>query len=160
MITHSIIAQNDSINFKNNEQVDEQINQNVEFLSEQLQSEDGDLSSLTDNWQYYKTHPLNLNKAKQEDLAELQILNDIQINNLLKHREKNGNLITIYELQSIDGFDLSSIKKISPFVYVSDNFNSAHFSAKEMFKDGKHEFVVRYQRILEKQIGYFTGSSK
>ena len=91
MITHSIIAQNDSINFKNNEQVDEQINQNVEFLSEQLQSEDGDLSSLTDNWQYYKTHPLNLNKAKQEDLAELQILNDIQINNLLKHREKNGN---------------------------------------------------------------------
>ncbi|MCF8423723.1 MAG: helix-hairpin-helix domain-containing protein [Bacteroidia bacterium] len=159
MITHSIIAQNDSINFKNNEQVDEQINQNVEFLSEQLQSEDGDLSSLTDNWQYYKTHPLNLNKAKQEDLAELQILNDIQINNLLKHREKNGNLITIYELQSIDGFDLSSIKKISPFVYVSDNFNSAHFSAKEMFKDGKHEFVVRYQRILEKQIGYFTPDS-
>ncbi len=159
MITGSIIGQNDSINFKNNEQVDEQINQNVEFLSEQLQSEDGDLSSLTDNWQYYKTHPLNLNKAKQEDLFELQILNDIQINNLLKHREKNGNLITIYELQSIDGFDLSSIKKISPFVYVSDNFNSAYFSAKEMFKDGKHEFVVRYQRILEKQIGYFTPDS-
>jgi len=159
LITGSIIGQNDSINFKNNEQVDEQINQNVEFLSEQLQSEDGDLSSLTDNWQYYKTHPLNLNKAKQEDLFELQILNDIKINNLLKHREKNGNLITIYELQSIDGFDLSSIKKISPFVYVSDNFNSAYFSAKEMFKDGKHEFVVRYQRILEKQIGYFTPDS-
>ena len=152
-------SQNDSINNKNNEQVDEQINQNVELLSEQLQSEDGDLSSLTDNWNYYKTHPLNLNKAKREDLSELQILNDIQINNLLKHREKNGNLINIYELQSIDGFDLSSIKKITPFVYVSDNFNSAHFSTKEMFKDGKHEFVTRYQRILEKQAGYFTPDS-
>ena len=131
----------------------------MEFLSEQLQSEDGDLSSLTDNWQYYKTHPINLNKAKREELSELQLLTDIQINNLLKHREKNGNLITIYELQSVDGFDLSSIKKISAFVFVSDNFNSAHFSTNEMFKDGKHEFVIRYQRILEKQAGYFKPDS-
>lgn len=152
-------AQNDTINNKNNEQVDEQINQNVELLTEQLQSEEGDLSSLTDNWQYYKSHPINLNRAKREELEELQILNDIQINNLLKHREKNGNLISIYELQSIDGFDLASIKKITPFVFVSDNFSSAHFNTKEMFKDGKHEVVVRYQRILEKQTGYFTPDS-
>jgi len=41
-------AQNDSINNKNNEQVDESLNQNIEILSEQLQAEDGDLSSLTD----------------------------------------------------------------------------------------------------------------
>ena len=61
-----------------------------------------------------------MNKVKREDLSELQILSDIQINNLLKHREKNGNLINIYELQSINGFDLETIKKISPFVYVSD----------------------------------------
>ena len=57
-------------------------------------------------------------------------------------------------MQSINGFDLETIKKISPFVYVSDNFNSAHFSTKEMFKGGKHEFVTRYQTILEKQAGY------
>lgn len=147
-------AQNDTINNKASEQVDELINQNVELLTEQLQSEEGDLSSLTDNWQYYKSHPINLNKANHEQLSELQILNDIQINNLLKHREKNGNLISIYELQSIDGFDLLSIKKITPFVYVSDNFSSAHFSTKEMFKDGKHEFVTRLQRILEPQAGF------
>lgn len=96
-------AQNDSINNKSNEQVDEQINQNIELISEQTQSEDGDLSNLTENWTYYKSHPLNLNKAKREELADLQLLSDIQINNLLKHREKNGNLISIYELQSIDG---------------------------------------------------------
>lgn len=152
-------AQNDTIINKNNEQIDEQINQNIELLSEQLQSEDGDLSNLTDNWNYYKTHPINLNKANREDLYELQLLSDIQINNLIKHREKNGNLITIYELQSIDGFDLGSIKKIIPFIYVNDNFNAAHFSTKEMFKDGQHEFVMRYQRILEKQAGYFIPDS-
>jgi DNA uptake protein ComE-like DNA-binding protein len=152
-------AQNDSINNKNNEQVDESLNQNIEILSEQLQAEDGDLSSLTDNWVYYKKHPINLNRAKREELEELQLLNDIQINSLMKHLAKNGNLINIYELQSVDGFDLASIKKILPFVYVSDNFNSAHFSAKEMFKDGKHEFVTRYQRILEPQLGYGLNDS-
>lgn len=152
-------AQNDSLNNKNNEQVDESINQNIEILSEQLQAEDGDLSSLTDNWNYLKSHPINLNRAKREELEELQLLSDIQINNLIKHIAKNGNLITIYELQSVDGFDIASIKKILPFVYVSDNFNSAHFSAKEMFKDGKHEFVTRYQRILEHQAGYGVSDS-
>jgi len=135
------------------------INQNVELLSEQLQSEDGDLSSLTDTWNYYRNHPVNLNKATKDELEELQLLNDIQINNLFKHRAKNGYLISIYELQSIDGFDLASIKKILPFVYVSDNFNAAFFSTKEMFKDGKHEFVTRFQRIMEPQAGYNVSDS-
>jgi hypothetical protein len=154
----SVFAQVDSSN-KNNEQVDELINQNVELLSEQLQTEDGDLSSLTDTWRYYKSHPINLNRASREDLEELQLLNDIQINNLLKHREKNGNLISIYELQSIDGFDLASIREVLPFVYVSDNFNSASFGFHEMFKDGKHEFVTRVQRIMEPQGGYNVSDS-
>jgi len=149
-------AQNDSIQLKNNNQADDIINQNIELLSEQLESEDGDVSNLTEVWYYYKKHPLNLNRAQKEQLQELQLLTDIQINNLLKHRELNGNLITIYELQSINGFDLVTIKKILPFVYVNDYFNSAHFSFGEMLKDGKHEFVTRFQRILEKQKGYFT----
>lgn len=124
-----------------------------------MQSEDGDLSNLTETWTYYKAHPLNLNKAKREELADLLLLTDIQINNLLKHREKNGYLISIYELQSIDGFDLATIKKITPFVYVSDNFNSAFFSFDEMLKDGKHEFVTRFQRIMEPQVGYTISDS-
>lgn len=124
-----------------------------------MQTEDGDLSNLTETWTYYKSHPLNLNKARREELADLLLLTDIQINNLLKHREKNGYLISIYELQSVDGFDLATIKKITPFVFVSDNFNSAFFSTKEMFKDGKHEFVTRFQRILEPQAGYNVSDS-
>ncbi|MEO5990559.1 MAG: helix-hairpin-helix domain-containing protein, partial [Ferruginibacter sp.] len=149
-----VFAQVDST-INNNEQVDEQINQNIEIISEQLQSEEGDLTSLTDTWSYYKKHPLNLNKATKDQLDEMQLLNEIQISNLLKHREKNGNLISIYELQSINGFDLSSIRKLLPFVYVSNNFESAHFGTKELLKDGKHEIVFRLQRVLEHQSGYF-----
>ncbi len=156
--TFKLQAQVDTTS-KSNEQVDEQINQNIELISEQLQAEEGDLSSLTDSWLYYKKHPINLNKATKDELLNLQLLSDIQINNLLKHREKNGNLIVIYELQSIDGFDLATIKKILPFVFVSDNFSSAYFNAKELFKDGHSELVFRVQRVLEHQAGYFTPDS-
>lgn len=158
-ISISTIAQNDSIFRKNNTSADDIINQNVELLSEQLETEEGDLSNLTEIWSYYKTHPINLNRAEKEQLQELQLLTDIQISNLLKHRDVNGNLISIYELQSINGFDLITIKKILPFVYVNDFFNSAHFGFSEMLKDGKHEFVTRFQRVIEKQEGYFTPDS-
>ncbi len=159
VLSFTSYAQTDTIVPKNNEQVDEQINQNIELLSEQMQSEDGDLSNLTEIYTYLKRHPLNLNNAKKEELLEMQLLTDIQINNLIKHREKNGYLMTIYELQSIEGFDVATIKKIVPFVYVSNNFNSTFFSTKEMFKDGKHEFVMRLQRVVEKQAGYFIPDS-
>lgn len=147
-------SQTDSIKNRNSDQVEDMINQNIELLSEQLQSEEGDLSNLTDVWNHYRKHPINLNQAKKEELEELQLLNDIQINHLLKHREKNGHLISIYELQSIEGFDLLTIRRILPFVYVSDLFHSAFFSPKEMFRHGKHEMVFRFQRTLEKQAGY------
>ncbi len=147
-------SQSDSMTLKHNEQADELINQNIELLSEHFQSEDGDLSNLIEIYSYLKRHPLNLNHARKEELMELQLLSEIQINHLLEHREKNGYLMTIYELQSIDGFDIPTIKKILPYVYVNNYFNSSFFSANEMLKYGKHEYVMRLQRIIEKQSGY------
>lgn len=157
--TGKLYAQQEPIDSKKNEQVEEQINQNVELISEQLQLEEGDLSNLTEVWRYYKSHPINLNRATKEELQELQLLTDIHINNFLKHREKNGDLISIYELQSIDGFEMEIIQNIIPFVYVSNQFNSPCFSLKEMMKYGKHEAVFRLQRILEHQAGYLVPDS-
>jgi len=152
-------AQVDSIPFKSNEHVDDQINQNIELLSEQIQSEDGDLSNLIEIYTYLKKHPLNLNYAKKEEMMELQLLSEIQINHLIHHREQNGYLMTIYELQSIEGFDVQIIKKILPYVYVSNYFNSSFYSVNEMLKYGKHEYVMRLQRIIEKQSGYMKPDS-
>ena len=90
----------------------------------------------------------------KEELQALEILNDIQINNLLTHIDKHGKLITIYELQGINGFDLQTIQKLLPYVKVTDNFTSAHFGVKEMFKNGQHTLLFRYARTLEDQAGF------
>lgn len=128
-------------------------------MAEQQQSEEGDISNLTESFSYYKTHPVNLNRAGKEELLQLQLLNEIQINYLLEHIEKNGFLISIYELQSVQGFDPETIRKILPFVYVSDHFDAAHFSFREMLRGGTHECISRLQRVTEHEAGYFKPDS-
>jgi len=64
----------DSIHHKTNDYADEQITQNIELLSEQIQSEDGDISNLIEIYTYYKKNPLNLNHAKKDELTALQLL--------------------------------------------------------------------------------------
>jgi hypothetical protein len=133
---------------------DSQIQQQLENIAENSENEEADYTNLLDALNYYKEHPINLNKASREDLQELQLLSDIEINNLLRHIDKNGKLITIYELQGIAGFDILTIQKILPYVRVNDNFNSSHFTLKEMFKNGQNTILFRYGRILEQQTGF------
>lgn len=130
------------------------LEQKIENIAENLDNEDIDYTVLVENLAYYKQHPINLNNTTKQDLEELQLLSEIQINNLLKHIEENGKLITIYELQTIDGFDIATIQKIIPFVKVDDSFSSAHYTLQEMFKYGNHQIILRTQQILEQQKGF------
>lgn len=133
---------------------DAPLDQQIENLSENLGVEDADLTALTENLQRYKEKPLNLNFATREELTGLGLLNDVQVNNLLLHRQRFGTLISIYELQAVDGFDLATIYTLLPYVVVTNRFDSGHFSWKEMFANGQHEVVLRGQRVVEEQLGY------
>ncbi len=136
-----------------------QIQQNIENLSENLESENTDFTALTEIWTYYKTHPVNLNYTNADELKQLQLLNDIQINNLLKHIDITGKLISIYELQGIDGFDLVTIEKILPYVFVDEKSNFNQFSFSEIKKNTNVEWVSRIQGLFEKQKGYTIADS-
>ncbi|HEY1039313.1 MAG TPA: helix-hairpin-helix domain-containing protein [Bacteroidia bacterium] len=137
-----------------NDDADNEQNQNLEILSEQNQDENADYTSLIENLKQYQAHPINLNNTDKDELMDLGLLTEIQVKNLLTHIEKNGRLISIYELQGIKGFDIKTIKRILPYVYVTDNFNSSHFTFSEMIKSGSIESTTRYQRLLEHQSGF------
>lgn len=135
------------------------IQQQIENLAENLGTEDADYTNIEENLKYYAGHPLNLNTATREELQDLTLLDEIQITNLLEHRNRFGNLMSIYELQAVDGFDLATIYKIIPYVRVTDNTDAGHFSFEEMWKNGKNELVIRDQRVLETQKGFTTADS-
>lgn len=118
-------------------QIEDPLQQQIEDLSENTQTENADLTTLVENLKYYQDHPLNLNNATREELYDLLILSEIQIDNLLAHRIHFGTLISIYELQAVEGFDLATINKILPFIKVLDFSSTGHFNLKEMLKYGK-----------------------
>ena len=75
-----------------------------------------DFNTFFDQLDGYIQNPINLNEATEEDLHDLGLLTDIQIINFLNYRQQAGDLIAIYELQAVQGFDMQSIRRILPFV--------------------------------------------
>ena len=104
-------------------------------------TQDVDLSQLNDELQWLKEHPIDLNSATKEELHKLNLLNDIEINNILNYIKKNGKMLSIYELQSVDGFYEDLIKKILPFVYVSKNLFQPKLTLKNIFNYGQTDLI-------------------
>ena len=91
----------------------------LENLVNSTQSETED-DSYTQQLEYYLKHPLNLNIATEKNLKELQVLSGLQIANFLSYRKLLGKISSIYELQAIPAWDISTINKILPFVIVKE----------------------------------------
>ncbi len=136
--------------------VKEDVNDITDKIENIAQSTDEtlDYSDLINDLIYFRENPLNLNYASMIDLEKLFFLNEMQIFNLIAYRETYGHFLTVFELQSIDGFDTESIQKILPYVYVSEEKPVNRFKFKDLTKYGRHEAIVRYQRVLQEQKGY------
>lgn len=122
---------------------------------ENLADENVEDDALLQQLEFYRKHPINLNTATAEDLQPLRFLNDLQIAHLIRYRSIFGKLVDIYELQAVPGFDLLTIKKILPYVFVG-----AAVTVKESllsrFRGGDQYLLFRLSRILEKAEGYDT----
>lgn len=141
----------DTLSVSDEKSVEEKI-ENIASSTE----EDVDYTVLLDNLEYYKKHPINLNSTSNEELHRLGVLlNDLQINALLQHVEKNGKFLSVYELQVVDGFDLETIFKIVPYIKVNNDKDLQSISFREIFKNGEHTYLVRTEKVLEKSTGYF-----
>lgn len=130
------------------------VQQRVEFISEQLETEELDLTNLLEQLNYYFDNPINLNNADPEELKDLEMLSDVQINDLMLHLKQFGKLISVYELQALRYWDLQTINAVLPFIRVDDRLDQLHVSLKEAFKYGRAELFLRYQTVPEDKAGY------
>ena len=144
-----------SLGQKNDQQKFNLIEQRIEMIAENAEDEDIDFTTLFDYLAYIYDHPLNINNPKNEDdLRQIRMLSDIQINNLYDHIDRNGKLISIYELQALEGWTIYTIKTILPFVTVNVDLYAPSISFKEMVRNSSNELFIRYSRVLEQQEGY------
>lgn len=133
--------------------VEENIQEKIEQFTETTEQEQ-DFTEISENLQYFARHPINLNNTSYEELSRLGLLTDIQIGNLLLHIQKNGKLISLYELQSIDGFDLPTIYKILPYVKIASEESKTSWSLRNIGKFSKSVLITRYTITLPLAEGY------
>lgn len=132
----------------------EVIQQRIEFISEQLEDENPDLTNLFDQLFFYYDHPINLNHTTVEELTDLGLLTDLQINDLFLHLKLFGKLMSKYELQSLKYWDMETIRMVLPFVKVDDKLDNLSVTLKEAIQQGKFESYFRFQTIVEEKRAY------
>ncbi len=113
-----------------------------------------DLTTLYEDLTYYLNEPLNLNLATKEDLEKLQLLSEFQIQNLLNYIKEFGQILSIYELLNINGFNEEYVRLILPFITIEKVEPLLSFDPKKAVKYGKHRIFLRSQRILQEQKGF------
>lgn len=129
------------------------IERKIETLAENS-NEEIDFTTVFENLNFFREHPLDLNFATQEELQQLFILSDFQIVALLKHREQFGKFLSMYEVQAVPGFDLPTIYMILPFVKVDRSLNRLNISLRDILKYANQEAVVRVSQNIEELRGF------
>ena len=100
-------------------------------------------------------NPVNLNKTTQQELERLPFLSDIQVENILSYVYEYGPMNSIYELQLVEGLDMTDIRRMLPFVTAGkpgESNKKIYWS--DLLKYGKNELYLRLDKGLETKEGY------
>ncbi len=126
------------------------------ILESQLQNlEEGtDAALIIEDLEKLAENPININATSESELARLYILNDIQITKLLEYVKTYGPAYSIYELNTIDGFNPEILKKIQPFIWFGPKAEEDQ-SFREELKYGRHQLLGRVTGTMQKAQGYF-----
>lgn len=127
-----------------------------DFLERLIENEESniDYTDLQDQLLYFYRNPINLNKAGKEQLQQLGFLTELQINNLLLHRLTFGDLLSVYELQVIEGFTQQVIQDLLLFATVNGDWMTEKLTFKKIFTQSRQEVYLMHQQTLQTQKGY------
>jgi hypothetical protein len=134
---------------------------NLESLADELfplQDRELNYEDLYENLLQRLVNPLDINRVSEEELRSIFVLKENQIRELLSYRE-NSHLISIYELQSIPSFDLTTIYRLLPFVRVGNDAGEASLF-KRLIHEKNNYFLLRHERTVEKKLGHRTSTDQ
>ncbi|ADQ80204.1 hypothetical protein Palpr_2067 [Paludibacter propionicigenes WB4] len=117
--------------------------------------DDIDYDSFYEDLMFCAQNPINLNQATREQLEKLPFLSDNQVENILAYVYQSGSMQTIFELQLVEGLDMTDIRRMLPFVSVGDGLqNDKKIYWSDLWKYGKNELYFRLDRGIESKEGY------
>ncbi len=87
-------------------------------------------------------------------LAEIFLINDLQLVNLKTYLDKYKVIYSLFELKNIPGFDIQTIERMKPFIAFKKSQSKESYSLKKAFKYGRHQIIARYVQVIEPARGY------
>ncbi len=114
---------------------------------------DVNYEELYENLLQILANPLSLNSATEEDFRFLHILSEAQLQSLLEYRKSQNRFTSIYELQSIENFDLQTIHRFAPFVIVNPKSIKTSF-LKSISSRQNTYLILRYDYTLQEKKGF------
>jgi hypothetical protein len=92
--------------------------------------------------------PIDLNQADPHDFSRLFWLSELQLNQLIGYVQKQGPVVSIFELAYLPGFDSTLVRSLEPFIILSAE---SGYTRKAY---PKHWVMMRAGRTLQEQKGY------
>ena len=119
------------------------LNESIEIASETDDVEKDD--SYIQQREYFRNHPLSINDATVSEWEDSGLLTDWQLASFVEYRRLLGPFVSLYELQSIPGWDVETIRKLLPFIRLrdADNLLSGNFGS---WQEGEQFALVRWGR--------------
>lgn len=109
--------------------------------------------TVLDEIEPFLENPLNLNTATAEDLRALGLLDEAQIDSLLRYRSRLRAFASPSELMGVRGLDYRRRRWLSLFTYVGDTLVTSLNWRKRWFS-GRHSLEMRSELPLYRRKGF------
>lgn len=134
------------------------IEQFIEDIYEQYTAEseeEADIGAFYEILLTIAENQLELNSATREELEMIPFLSALQVENILYHRYTYGAFTSLYELQLVEGLDMTDIRRMLPFVRLGNAPSERNvFRWWEIKKYGRHEVFLRNDLIHGTKKGF------
>jgi hypothetical protein len=135
-------------------QTDEDIQTQIERIIST--SDESDNQTYYETLMHYYQNPIDLNECLPAELINLGILSKAQMAAFFNYRLGSGRLQSIYELQAIPEFDITTIRALLPFVTLTHR-EALKTKFINLIHSNSNYIIGKYSRILERQNGYISG---
>lgn len=135
------------------QEIPQEIVDQIETYIEDGENEEADILNLYERLLSFYNSPININKLTYDEIKELGMLSDVQISDILDHRSRFGDFLTIEEIQTIPSIQTDLARILQYFLWVKDS-NKLQLSIPQMIKQSDNELYLKASQIIQDKKGY------
>lgn len=132
-----------------------------EMLFERLENDYANIEESADYAdeleEVWQIRDVNLNDLSPEVAFNILQLTDYQYYQLQLYIELYGEMVSVYEIAAIEGFDQNLAERLAKIVKIEPR-KRARTRVGAFFQQSQHTLLMRYRQVVEPQVGYHRES--